>query len=211
MHGPEPVGWMLVALCGGVGASCLWRLRDGPSGRRRAAAGEALMGFGMAAMAVPASAVEPLPPRVFVALFGVAAGYELVLAARGSGHRSHHLHHVVGALAMVHMALVMAASPSGGAHGHHGTASVAGAVPTGAVPTGAVPTGAVTAVLSAYFAVYVLRAGARLVPAAVPAAGAPTAGGSVAPPAGGTPWLPEVTAACRLSMGMGMLAMLLTV
>ncbi|WP_308314736.1 hypothetical protein [Streptomyces sp. CNQ085] len=62
MHGPEPVGWMLVALCGTVGVYCLRQARDGAPGRRREAAGEAVMGLGMAVMALPASAVEPPPP-----------------------------------------------------------------------------------------------------------------------------------------------------
>lgn len=193
MHGPELVGWMLVALCGGVGASCLRPLRGcGPG--RRAAAGEALMGFGMAVMAVPAPPVQP-PPHAFTVLFGAAAVYELALAAGGSGHRPHHLHHAVGALAMVHMALAMASSPLGG-HGHHAAGAAGGPVPAGAV----------TAVLLAYFAVYVLYAGARLVPA-VPAAPRP----ATAVASGATPRPPEVAAACRLSMGIGMFAMLLAV
>nr|WP_155074082.1 DUF5134 domain-containing protein [Streptomyces taklimakanensis] len=185
---------MLVALCGGVGAACLWRLRDGPPERRRAAAGEAPMGLGMAVMAVPTSALEPPPPQLFAALFGVVAGYELALAASGSGHRSHHLHHAVGALAMVHMALGMAAPSPTGAHGHHTAASLDA--------TG--PTGAVTAVLLAYFAVYVLRTGVRPVPAGSPVGG--TVGGTAG---GGTPWPPEMAAACRSAMGLGMFTMLL--
>ncbi|MDG9701029.1 DUF5134 domain-containing protein [Streptomyces sp. DH37] len=202
MHGPEPVGWMLVALCGGVGAYCLRRVRGGTPGQRRAAAGEALMGFGMAAMALPASAAEPLPPAVLGAVlgavFGGAAVYELVLALLGPEHRPHHLHHVVGALAMVHMALAMAAGPAG-AHAHHTAASGA-------------PAEALTGALLAYFALYVLLAGARLVPVPGPAgaAGVRRAGSPDAVAAGGPPRLPELAAACRLSMGMGMFAMLLT-
>jgi hypothetical protein len=188
---------MLVALCGGVGAYCLRRVRGGTPGQRRAAAGEALMGFGMAAMALPASAAEPLPPAVFAAVFGGAAVYELVLALLGPEHRPHHLHHAVGALAMVHMALAMAAGPAG-AHAHHTAASGAPA-----------PAEALTGTLLAYFALYVLLTGARLVP--VPGPARPGgAGGPDAVAAGGPPRLPEVAAACRLSMGMGMFAMLLT-
>ncbi|MGO4757829.1 DUF5134 domain-containing protein, partial [Streptomyces sp. 2MCAF27] len=64
----------------------------------------------------------------------------------------------------------------------------------GRVP-GGVP--ALTAVLLLYFAVYVVRSATRLAPA----------GGS-----GGLAWSrrPELVDACRLSMGIGMLTMLLT-
>ncbi|MYT22874.1 DUF5134 domain-containing protein, partial [Streptomyces sp. SID7760] len=52
-----------------------------------------------------------------------------------------------------------------------------------------------------YFAGYVLLGGARLV----------TAGGGGQPVAGGPPVVrAELTRACRLAMGMGMLAMLLS-
>ncbi|MFD5544465.1 DUF5134 domain-containing protein, partial [Streptomyces sp. NPDC127079] len=82
----------------------------------------------------------------------------------------------------VYMAVVMAASPGGHHHGGSG------------VPL-------LTGVLLLYFTGYVLLAGARLVPGAVAAAGAGAAG-----------WgdRPELARACRLSMGIGMVAMLLT-
>ncbi|GAA2402689.1 DUF5134 domain-containing protein [Streptomyces glaucosporus] len=183
------VGWLLVVLCGGVGAYCLLHMRGGTPGQRRTAAGEALMGFGMAVMALPASAAEPLPPRVFAAVFGAAAVRELVLARHAPAH---HLHHAVGALAMVHMALAMAAG-SGHPGGHH------------AAPAW---TPALTGVLLAYFACYVLRTGVRLVPSG--AGGPAPGGGSAEGAAAGVLRLPEVAVACRLSMGLGMFAMLLT-
>ncbi|MFH0241359.1 DUF5134 domain-containing protein [Streptomyces sp. HK10] len=197
MYGPEPVGWMLVALCGAVGTYCLRRTRGGTPGQRREAAGEAVMGLGMAVMALPASAVDPPPPAVFTALFGAAAVYGLALVLFDGEHRLPHLHHTVGALAMLHMALAMAAAP---AHGHH-------AAPA-AHP---VPAAAATGALLVYFALYALLAGARLVPAPgslrLPAAASGARGGPVLRP----PRAPEAAAACRLAMGIGMFTMLLTV
>ncbi|MFP8886353.1 DUF5134 domain-containing protein [Streptomyces mangrovi] len=199
MHGPEPVGWMLVALCGAVGAYCLRRTRGGTPGQRREAAGEAVMGLGMAVMALPASAVDPPPPAVFVALFGATAGYGLALVLFDGEHRLHHLHHTVGALAMLHMALAMAAAPAP-AHGHHAAPS---AHPASAAATGA---------LLVYFALYTLLAGARLAPAPDSLRLPETAASGVRGGRGAGPRrAPEVAAACRLAMGIGMFAMLLTV
>lgn len=178
MHGPASPGWLLVALCAAAGAYCLLRLRSSVEEQRRAAGGEAVMGFGMALMAVPATAA--VPPRwawiAYAAVFGGAALRALWAARTGA----HHLHHLVGALAMVYMAVAMAASP--GHHGHAGVPSLTG-------------------VLLLYFTGYVLWSGVRLVPAtAVATAGARPVG-----------WgdRPELSRACRLSMAIGMLAMLL--
>ncbi|MEU9329101.1 DUF5134 domain-containing protein [Streptomyces canus] len=175
MHGPASPGWLLVALCAATGAYCLLRMRSSVEEQRRAAGGEALMGFGMAAMAVPAAVFTP-PSWAWplcAAVFGGAA-LRALWATRTS---THHLHHLVGAGAMVYMAVVMAASP-----GHHGGAGVP----------------VVTGVLLLYFAGYVLRSGVRLIPV--------TAGG------GTVGWgdRPELARACRLSMGIAMVAMLLT-
>jgi peptidoglycan/LPS O-acetylase OafA/YrhL len=158
--------------------------------QRHSAGGEALMGFGMAAMAVPAAVVTP--PRwtwlAYAALFGAAA-LRALWAARRSPH---HVHHVVGAFAMVYMAGVMAAAPGhSGHHGHGGSG----------IPL-------VTGALLLYFAGYVLRSGARLLPVTA------VTGGTRAT-AGGTRTLgwgdrPELSQACRLSMGIAMLAMLVT-
>ncbi|MGV9251880.1 DUF5134 domain-containing protein [Streptomyces sp. NPDC003697] len=186
MHGPASPGWLLVALCAATGAYCLLRMRSTVEEQRRAAGGEALMGFGMAAMAMPPAVFSP-PAWVWpwcAAVFG-AAGVHALWAARRSPH---HLHHLVGVSAMVYMAVVMAAAP---AHGHgHGGAEVP-------LFTGA---------LLLYFAVYVLLSGVRLVPAATAAEAAGAAG------AGAAGWgdRPELARACRLSMGIGMVAMLLT-
>ncbi|MEV8552236.1 DUF5134 domain-containing protein [Streptomyces glaucescens] len=181
MHGPAESGWLLAALCAGTGAYCLLRMRSGVEEQRRTAGGEALMGFGMAAMAVPAAVFAP-PAWAwggYAALFGAVALRALWAARTGA----HHLHHLVGALAMVYMAVVMAGTPAGGhAHG------------TG-IPL-------LTGGLLLYFAGYVLLAGARLVP--VPA---------VAGASGAKGWgdRPELARACRLSMGIAMVAMLLTI
>ncbi|MFS8199798.1 DUF5134 domain-containing protein [Streptomyces sp. CWNU-52B] len=191
-HGPGSPGWLLVALCAATGAYCLLRMRSGDEEQRRAAGGEALMGFGMAAMSVPAAVLAP--PRWawggYVAVFGLAALRSLWAARSGS----HHLHHLVGAFAMVYMAAVMAS----GAHA--------------GVPV-------LTGVLLAYFTAYVLWTGTRLVPVTVPvtvagsggsaegSAGGGGTGGGVQPAGWGDRL--ELARACRLSMGIGMLAMLL--
>ncbi|MGW2047230.1 DUF5134 domain-containing protein [Streptomyces sp. NPDC001858] len=183
MHGPASPGWLLVALCAATGAYCLLRMRSRVEEQRRAAGGEALMGFGMAAMAVPAAAFTP-PTwawSAFATVFGAAA-LRALWAARTSAH---HLHHLVGTGAMVYMAAVMAATP---AHAHDHAQGGSG------IPL-------LTGVLLLYFTGYVLLSGVRLLPVT-------GAGGAAVAAA----WSdrPEVARACRLSMGIGMLAMLLT-
>ncbi|GGL22473.1 DUF5134 domain-containing protein [Streptomyces anthocyanicus] len=190
MHGPASPGWLLVALCAATGAYCLLRMRSGVEEQRGAAGGEALMGFGMAAMAVPAVVFSP-PGWVWPAyavVFG-AAGLRALWAARSARH---HLHHAVGAAAMVYMAVVMAAAP---AHGHgHGHAHDASGTP---VLTGA---------LLLYFTGYVLLTGVRLVPVVAVAGGGAGADGRAAAGWGDRP---ELVRACRLTMAIAMLAMLL--
>jgi hypothetical protein len=147
VHGPASPGWLLVALCAATGAYCLLRMRSTVVEQRRSAGGEALMGFGMAAMAVPAAVFSP-PAWIwplYAAVFGAAA-LRALWAARTSAH---HLHHLVGAATMVYMAVVMAQSPD-----HH-----AGHGATSGVPL-------VTGVLLLYFTAYVLLSGVRLVPVA---------------------------------------------
>ncbi|WP_460062006.1 DUF5134 domain-containing protein [Streptomyces sp. YKOK-I1] len=196
MHGPTSPGWLLVTLCAATGAYCLLRMRSRVEEQRRAAGGEALMGFGMAVMAVPPSVFTP-PPWAWpahAAVFG-AATLRALWAART---HTHHLHHLVGTSAMVYMAVAMALSPPG-AHAHGAAAS--------GVPL-------LTGVLLLYFAGYVLLSGARLLPLTEAAVTGGTGGaGRVPVPSGGAVgWSdrPELARACRLSMGIGMLAMLLT-
>ncbi|MFI6144204.1 DUF5134 domain-containing protein [Streptomyces sp. NPDC051109] len=167
--------WLLVLLCAASGAYCLWRVRTSEREARGGAAGEALMGFGMAVMAVP-SGIGPWAPAILPAVFCGAVLHALWLLREGV----HHAHHLVGSLAMAYMALTMA---DGHGHGRGGGPPL------------------VTGALLLYFAGYVLLGGARLV----------TAGGGTAPIAAGPPAkAAELTRACRLAMGMGMLAMLLS-
>ncbi|WP_328911898.1 MULTISPECIES: DUF5134 domain-containing protein [unclassified Streptomyces] len=179
MHGPPLVAWLLVVLSAAAAVSCL--VRD-------EARHEALMGVGMAVMAVPLSVLDPRPwgAPVFTAVFAAAAVHALLSARRRTGH---HLHHSVCSAAMVYMALAMAGG--GGGHAEH----------TGHAGAG---TPLLTGVLLLYFAGYVLRSGTRLV--ALPAPGV------LIPGAVGTARLrhaPEVAAACRVSMALGMFAMLM--
>ncbi|MFD3533473.1 DUF5134 domain-containing protein [Streptomyces sp. NPDC058664] len=185
MHGPALSGWLMVALCAATGAYCLLRMRACAGEERRAAGGEALMGFGMASMALPAAVLTPpgWSWAVYAAVFGGAALRGLLTIRRGG----HHAHHFVGSLAMVYMAVAMAA-PAAGAHAGHAVGT-AGGVPL------------VTGGLLLYYMAYVLHAGARLVPVA-----AATTGGLVP----GAAWAtrPELALVCRLSMALAMLAML---
>lgn len=181
MHGPMVSGWLLVTLCGGVGSYCLVGMRSCAGTARGAAGAEALMGFGMAAMAVPG--VVFTPPEwtwmLYAVAFGGTALTSLHSARRGWLPRAHHL---IGSLTMIYMAVAMADRT---AHTGHSTSGVP----------------LLTGVLLAYYTVYVLRSGVRLVPAAV-------AEGEATP---AVRWgTPAVAAACRLTMGLAMLAMLLT-
>ncbi|MGW7365773.1 DUF5134 domain-containing protein [Streptomyces sp. NPDC054841] len=186
MHGPATAGWLLVALCAASGAYCLLRMRSCAGEERRTAGGEAVMGFGMAAMAVPAAVVPPPSWAwlVYAAVFGVA-GLRALRSVRPSPGGAHHLHHLVGSMAMVYMAVAMSPAAAGAHGGHAGP---------GGVPF-------LTGALLVYFTVFVLRAGARLAPVAVPAGGGAVAWGA----------RPELALACRVSMGVAMVAMLLTV
>ncbi|WP_299537242.1 DUF5134 domain-containing protein [uncultured Streptomyces sp.] len=195
MHGPALSSWLLMVLCAATGAYCLLRAHGASGEERRTALSEALMGLGMAVMAVPASvlATPVWAWAVYAVLFGCAALRALRPAARGG----HHAHHLVGSLAMVYMAVAM--TPAGGSstgHAGHGAGAMGGGLPV------------LTGLLLLYYALYVLRAAGRLIPVASTAAGGPASG--VAPPAVGG-GLPELALACRLTMAMAMFAMLLTV
>ncbi|MGW7198617.1 DUF5134 domain-containing protein [Streptomyces chryseus] len=200
MHGQTLSGWLLVALCAATGAYCLPCLRGGRGEHREEAAGEALMAFGMAAMAVPAAVLAP--PAwgwvLYAAVFGGAALRGLWQARAGAVHA----HHVVGSLAMVYMALAM--MPGGGASGHSGH--------TAGYAAGGVPL--LTGALLLYYAAYVLRSGVRLMPVAAGPAGtsgaARTCGAAGAGGTAGRSARAELVPACRVAMGLGMIAMLLT-
>ncbi|MFF2807747.1 DUF5134 domain-containing protein [Streptomyces sp. NPDC058000] len=201
MHTPPLVGWLLVLLCAATGGYCLPRARTGPPAQQVTARGEALMALGMAVMAVPASAVAPpaWAPWAFTAVFGAVALWGLV---------RRHLHHAVGALAMVYMALAMVDMPGmseahgmpGGGHPAAGMTGMGGMTEmTGGPHTAPAGVPLLTGLLLAYYTVYVLAAGIRLAPAGT------AADGSRAACAGP----PTVLRACQVAMGLGMLAMLL--
>ncbi|MEU7066802.1 DUF5134 domain-containing protein [Streptomyces sp. NPDC053429] len=186
-------GWLLVALCATSGTYCLLRARRAGRAARGAAMGEALMGFGMAVMAAP-SGTGPWGPGILLGVFCAAAAHALWLLRGGPG-LGHHAHHAVGSLAMAYMAYLGIAAGSGHAHAHGQSAGPP----------------LVTGALLVYFAGYVLLGGARLV-AGGGVGPVPVAGGGGRPvpvaPAAGAPG--ELTRACRLTMGIGMLAMLLS-
>ncbi|MDT9687485.1 DUF5134 domain-containing protein [Streptomyces sp. P9(2023)] len=190
MHGPTLTAWLLLTLCGASTLYCLLRSRRCVGEERRTAAGEAVMGIGMTAMALPAAVLSPPSWSwgVYAAVFGVAALHALVSLRHGG----HHPHHLVGSLAMVYMAW----PGHGAAHGGHGGGGGGGALPL------------VTGALLVYYAAYVLRSGARLVPVAGQMAGQVAVAGPRA--AVGPAWVvrPEFTLVCRLSMALAMLAML---
>ncbi|WP_374193048.1 DUF5134 domain-containing protein [Streptomyces sp. AV19] len=172
--------WLLVALSAATGAYGLHRARAGAAGERRAARGDALMGLGMAVMAVPAVATagRPWGAGLFAVVFaavGLYAGFRAFARGRGPG-RAGHLHHAVGAFAMAYMALAMTGD---GHHHHHAGAPL------------------LTGLLLVYFAGYVVRSAGALVPA------------GPAGPVGPADARRELAGACRISMGTGMLTMLL--
>ena len=106
MGEPLLVAWLLVALSAASAASCLARAKD---------RGEAVMGAGMAVMAVPASVLDPhrwVAP-VFAVVYAAAALRALLPGTHAAGHR---VHHVVCSAAMVYMAVAMAQAPPGGGH-----------------------------------------------------------------------------------------------
>ena len=216
MHGPPLVAWLLVALSAAAGAACLLR---------RQARDEALMALGMAVMAVPVSVFDPRPwgTPVFTAVFAVTALRALLLARR-SGH---HLHHSVSSAAMVYMTLAMAGAGSGGAHEEHSAHAAAGTP---------LLTGALLLYFAAYVLLAGVRLVTapgdvpglpRVTAPALPPVRPPGAlarairldpSPVLAPAVAGLPaaaarlplrHAPEVAAACRVSMALGMFAMLL--
>jgi len=208
MHGAPVLGWLLAALTGAAGLYCLARLcapataagcAGGTArsvGGRESDAAEALMGLGMAVLALPPAHHGGLPPSAWAAVFaGAGAWFTAAALRRGApGARAHRLHHAVDAGAMVYMVLLMAApGPSG--RGHDAMPGMAGMAGMSADP---VPL--VSGLLLLYFGGYALWTGTRLLRPAHAVAGW-----------GGRPLLqmPGMSRACRLVMGLGMFAMLL--
>jgi hypothetical protein len=205
--------------------------------QRAHARSEALMGFTMAAMAVPVlwdahQVIRQVAAWTFAAVFGALlardiarenmrevvrdGAREIALLARrlwpvhGDPRtgmaRTGRLHHLAGGAAMVYMAVSMALGASAGAGTTHSVA-------TGGVPV-------VTGALLAYFAGYVLWAGTRLMPATAEPGGARPGGchstGAARSTGAAGALIPAtrhagVATGCRVAMGAGMFAMLLTV
>src|SRR5262249_41693300 len=86
VHGPPLVEWLLGTLSAPSGAYGLHRARAGAAGERRAAYGDALMGLGMAVMALPAvtSAGRAWGAGVFTAVFAAAGLYAVGSYATGT-------------------------------------------------------------------------------------------------------------------------------
>lgn len=234
MHGPAVVGWLLTALTGATGLYCLARLvrRRAPRAERALNASEALKGIGMAAMAVPYGVGWQPPVAMWVVLFGCAATWSLAAGLLpgqdgvGGTHRSHHIYHGVGHLAMAYMALAMAGRLAGALPGTSSAEVTAmsgmggmGGAP-GAVAVGTGPP-SVTWLLLLFFGGYAVLAGLRLISAADTATGS-TGGSAMGTTARGTPTklrpqsvttrvltASELPHACRLVLGLGMVTMLL--
>lgn len=194
MHGPEAAGWLLVALCAGIGGYCLrwctrWA-RSGPPWWRQVTAVEGAMGLGMAAMALPAGLAAG-PAAAWAAFFAAMAVWCLLLCRARVPHGAHH---ALEAAAMAYMALAMAVTPP--AHASHAPAGVPW----------------LTGLLLAYFAGHALRTGRALVPAvpAVPGHGRAARGPQLPAPGVGRARPPEVAAACRLALSVATVTMLAT-
>lgn len=203
MHGAPLISWLLVAVCGAAGGHAVLRLRTGGE-RRWLAGGEALMGLGMVAMAVPPAVWDPRPwgPALVAVVFALLFVATTARALRGLAgptatrwrRCSPDVHHGVGALAMVYMALAMAGDQP---HAEHGHATAGSGTPL------------LSGALLTYFALHVTRCGARLAPPPwSTASGAGPPSSAVEP--GGWAHRPEVTTAAQVAMSLGMFAMLLT-
>ncbi|WP_055587552.1 DUF5134 domain-containing protein [Peterkaempfera griseoplana] len=209
MHGAPVLGWLLAALTGAAGLYCLARLcapASARGGARGAAAREsdaaaALMGLGMAVLALPPAHQGGLPPVAWAAVFAGAGAWFTAAALRrgGPGSRAHRLHHAVDAGAMVYMVLLMA-----GPAGHPGHGAMAGMTGMTNAPAPAVlaldPVPLVSGLLLLYFGGYALWTGTRLLRPAHAVAG---------PGGRALLWMPGMSRACRLVMGLGMFSMLL--
>ncbi len=201
MGGPAFVGWLMVVVGSATGVSCLLRARAAGArlapGERRVARAEGVKGLGMALMAVPGPVLDQRPwsGPLFAVVFGAMALWSVALLWR-EGRSGHHLHLAVGAAAMVYTALAMATAPEAmpGMAGMEGDAGPAG------IPV-------VTGLLLGYFALYALVSGIRMLPLTAPAA---TGAAGPAGAGGGVLATPELATACRVSLGIGMFAMLLT-
>ncbi len=211
MAGVVWVRWVFVAVFVAVALLCVVRLlahrrdaaRSGCGTDRISDASHGVMGLGMAAMFSPWGA--PVPALYWQVLFGALAGvFAVRMIRRGTRPAAIRqpgtdLHHVIGSLAMVYM---LGAIPAG--HSMAADMSMPGMASTGiALPV-------LAWVLVAYFLVYAVRLGARLVEPASPVAA--TSAGAVAVGGGprGVVTSPHLLGSCLIFMGIGMSYMLVT-
>ncbi|WP_424215096.1 DUF5134 domain-containing protein [Streptomyces sp. BI20] len=211
---PAPLAWLLVALCAVSGLFCLARVRGADRRARETGVAEGVMALVMAVMAVPGAMGAAPVGWALLTLLTAATGHALWSLRRGA----HHLHHLVGTAVMAGMAWTMVVGAGGGSMPAMPGGAMAGHTMGAAGDSGGVLAWA-TGALLLYYAGYVLVGGARLIAPPVPAGGAGGAGvlGAGAGPvvsrvrfgAGGEDG-GAVPRACRLAMGLGMFAMLLT-
>ena len=102
--GSQVIDILLAAVCLGIGV-----LHLGTSaGRRGEAVAHGVMGLGMAAMFVPS--LDPMPAGAWIAVFAALGVWAAAAALRESDRdgRGVHVHHFVGAAAMMFMVLTPA-------------------------------------------------------------------------------------------------------
>lgn len=213
MAGAEWVRWTFAAMFGVLTAFSVVRLfasgRDASawdsSPDRSVDVSRGVMSLGMVAMLVPW--VDPLPRLAWQALFGLAAGHiavrlirRRIRSAPGAGldlGRHHELHLVIGGVAMVYMFAAMPAGhrmTEGMDMAEMGSTSVALPVLTWA--------------FVAYFLVFVVRLGARLVLPVNTLAATPE--GFLGGGQRGVVISPHLLGSAEVVMGIGMSYMLLT-
>ena len=186
MHSPTVVTWLLAALTAAAAVSCISRLHSSPRGRPPAG-NRHLPGHesdaAEALMGLGMAAMAATGPAVPAEVWAWLFGLPaagFLLAALAPGGPSRRVHRLHHAVGALAMTYMALAMAGSPGHAHHATG---------------VGLPLLTGGLLLYFGVYSLWAGSRLL--ATPGGGIPT----------GTAGLPQ---ACRLTMGIGMFAMLLT-
>jgi len=150
---------LLAAVSLGLGLLHLLRLVTARRDGRRVVgeASHAAMGFGMAAMFSPFG--DPLPPAVWIAVFGLSSAWFAASVLREGLATEDAGHHVVCGVAMLFMLGIglqaEAATGGAGAHAHHGGGAAGPGAWASFVAIG----------LAGYFAWHVMRCGDRYVAA----------------------------------------------
>ncbi|MGH3883507.1 MAG: DUF5134 domain-containing protein [Pseudonocardiaceae bacterium] len=204
------VGWVFAAVFAGLAlffAVRLFASRRGASNNDPSADGShAVMSAGMAAMFWPWG--NPVPALYWQVLFSIAAAWFAVRLLRryarsatilqpGLG-RGADLHHVLGNLAMVYM---LAAVPAG--HGVAHSAHIPESAPGIALP-------ALAWAFVAYFLVFAVWSGARLIEPVGIVAATSAGAGSLSDGPRGVVTSPHVLGSSHVVMGIGMSYMLVT-